>query len=65
MPIFRRSSSVVRRRYRDFKKLREILVQENPNVKIPELPPMRIFSDKFQGSIINERIIGLTKFLKQ
>lgn len=65
IPIFKQPFSSVRRRYKDFVMLREVLVRENPNVRIPELPPRRPFSNKLQEYIVNERMDGLRRFLLQ
>lgn len=64
IPLFNKQVSCVRRRYRDFARLREIICVENPHVRVPALPPKRVLSNKLSEEIIVERQSGLGTFLK-
>lgn len=69
LPNFRSSTTQVRRRYSDFETLRKCLINEmlllnHTKVKIPNLPGKIIWSNRFDPQIIEERRLGLNKWLK-
>lgn len=69
LPNFNNTNSQVRRRYSDFDKFRRCLINEmillnHTKVKIPALPGKLIWSNKFDPQIIEERRLGLNKWLK-
>lgn len=63
LPAFRLRQSSVRRRYSDFEVFKSLLENENSRVVIPSLPG-KIFTNRFSDEIIEQRRIGLEKFLK-
>ncbi|PJF17262.1 hypothetical protein PSACC_02926 [Paramicrosporidium saccamoebae] len=64
LPLFKKHESSVRRRYCEFLQLREVLIAENPGVRIPDLPSRRIFGNRFSDAVIEERRVGFQKFLQ-
>lgn len=63
IPAFKLKDSVVRRRYSDFEKFREILKQESTRVTIPPLPG-KVFVNRFSDDVIELRREGLQRFLQ-
>lgn len=63
LPAFRLKQSSVRRRYSDFEIFKNLLENENSRVVIPSLPG-KIFTNRFNDDIIEQRRSGLEKFLK-
>lgn len=64
IPMFKLKNSSVRRRYSEFEWLRNILDKESPRVSIPMLPGKVLFSNRFSSEIIEERRLGLERFLQ-
>ena len=63
IPSFKLRNSSVRRRYSDFEYFRDILERESARVTIPPLPG-KVYFNKFDDAIIEERRKGLERFLK-
>jgi len=58
--------SEVRRRYSEFCWLKAKLKQHHPNKMVPPLPPRRfVHVTKFDPKVIEERRVGLAKFLQR
>jgi sorting nexin-3/12 len=55
--------SEVRRRYSDFEVFRDLLERESARVSIPTLPG-KVYLNRFDDSVIEERRRGLERFLK-
>lgn len=53
----------MRRRYSDFEYFRDILERESARVTIPPLPG-KVYFNKFDDAVIEERRKGLERFLK-
>jgi len=53
----------VRRRYSDFEVFRDLLERESARVSIPPLPG-KVYLNRFDDSVIEERRQGLERFLK-
>jgi len=53
----------VRRRYSDFEVFRDLLERESARVSIPTLPG-KVYLNRFDDSVIEERRRGLERFLK-
>lgn len=62
--MFSKQVSLLRRRYSEFLWLHDVLVRENPTVKIPDLPPRRFFSRNFDDATIEERRAAFQRFLQ-
>jgi len=63
IPCFKLRNSAVRRRYSDFEFFRDILERESARVTIPPLPG-KVYFNKFDDAVIEERRKGLERFLK-
>ncbi|THY53925.1 Phox-like protein [Aureobasidium pullulans] len=63
IPSFKLRNSSVRRRYSDFEYFRDILERESARVTIPPLPG-KVYFNKFDDAVIEERRKGLERFLK-
>ncbi|GAB7345943.1 hypothetical protein MBLNU457_4171t1 [Dothideomycetes sp. NU457] len=63
IPCFKLRNSAVRRRYSDFEYFRDILERESARVTIPPLPG-KVYFNKFDDAVIEERRKGLERFLK-
>lgn len=63
IPSFKLRQSSVRRRYSDFEYFRDILERESARVTIPPLPG-KVYFNKFDDAVIEERRKGLERFLK-
>lgn len=63
IPSFKLRNSAVRRRYSDFEYFRDILERESARVTIPPLPG-KVYFNKFDDAVIEERRKGLERFLK-
>lgn len=63
-PCFTQSYSQTRRRYSEFLNLRSLLASHYPTIKPPALPPKNYFH-RFSDALIEERKVGLQKFLEQ
>ncbi|CAO3586037.1 unnamed protein product [Absidia cylindrospora] len=63
LPIFRSKQSSVRRRYSDFEWLKDSLDRDANRVNIPPLPG-KIFTNRFEDDIIEQRREGLERFLQ-
>ncbi|KAG8186598.1 hypothetical protein JTE90_019920 [Oedothorax gibbosus] len=64
-PCFTHAYSQIRRRYSEFHHLRILLVEHYPNVSKPPLLPPKSYFHRFSDKFIEERKIGLQKFLEQ
>ncbi|EPZ32385.1 sorting nexin-3 [Rozella allomycis CSF55] len=64
IPVFKKQSSTVRRRYSDFEWFRDLLEKENPRVSIPALPGKIFFKNRFAPEIIETRRRALERFLQ-
>lgn len=64
IPTYKKAHSIVRRRYSEFVRLHDVLVRENPGVRIPDIPPKRFFENRFKEDVIEERRAGFLKFLQ-
>ena len=53
----------MRRRYSDFEVFRDLLERESARVSIPTLPG-KVYLNRFDDSVIEERRRGLERFLK-
>ena len=53
----------MRRRYSDFEVFRDLLERESARVSIPALPG-KVYLNRFDDSVIEERRRGLERFLK-
>ena len=63
IPAFKLRRSEVRRRYSDFEVFRDLLERESARVSIPTLPG-KVYLNRFDDSVIEERRRGLERFLK-
>ena len=65
IPSFKKKFSKVRRRFSDFKALRQILASHSHRVIIPKLPDSSVFSysNRFSAEFIEERRQGLEHFM--
>jgi len=63
IPAFKLRRSEVRRRYSDFEVFRDLLERESARVSIPPLPG-KVYLNRFDDAIIEERRVGLERFLK-
>ncbi|KAI8340084.1 Phox homologous domain-containing protein [Chlamydoabsidia padenii] len=63
LPTFKSRQSSVRRRYSDFEWLKDYLDRETSRVTIPPLPG-KIFTNRFEDHIIEQRREGLERFLQ-
>ncbi|GAB7359758.1 hypothetical protein MBLNU230_g6929t2 [Neophaeotheca triangularis] len=63
IPAFKLRRSEVRRRYSDFEVFRDLLERESARVSIPPLPG-KVYLNRFDDNIIEDRRAGLEKFLK-
>ncbi|KAI9190142.1 Sorting nexin-3 [Blastocladiella emersonii ATCC 22665] len=63
LPAFKSQQSVVRRRYSDFEWFKYALERECPHVNIPPLPG-KVFTNRFDDHVIEDRRIGLERFLQ-
>ncbi|KAJ3383274.1 Sorting nexin-3 [Lobulomyces angularis] len=63
IPAFKHKESRVRRRYSDFEWFRDALERESTRVNIPSLPG-KVFMDRFADEVIEQRRIGLERFLQ-
>ena len=63
IPAFKLRRSEVRRRYSDFEVFRDLLERESARVSIPPLPG-KVYLNRFDDGVIEERRAGLERFLK-
>ncbi|KAI7554240.1 Sorting [Hortaea werneckii] len=63
IPAFKLRRSEVRRRYSDFEVFRDLLERESARVSIPPLPG-KVYLNRFDDAVIEERRRGLERFLK-
>ncbi|TPX36110.1 hypothetical protein SeLEV6574_g05169 [Synchytrium endobioticum] len=63
IPAFKLRQSSVRRRYSDFEWFRDALERESTRVNIYALPG-KIFTNRFTDEIIEQRRVGLERFLQ-
>ncbi|KAK1055443.1 Sorting nexin-3 [Friedmanniomyces endolithicus] len=63
IPAFKLRRSEVRRRYSDFEVFRDLLERECARVSIPPLPG-KVYLNRFDDAVIEERRRGLERFLK-
>lgn len=63
IPAFKLRRSEVRRRYSDFEVFRDLLERESARVSIPPLPG-KVYLNRFDDGVIEERRRGLERFLK-
>ena len=63
IPAFKLRRSEVRRRYSDFEVFRDLLERESARVSIPPLPG-KVYINRFDDAVIEERRRGLERFLK-
>ncbi|KAI6847339.1 Sorting [Hortaea werneckii] len=63
IPAFKLRRSEVRRRYSDFEVFRDLLERESARVSIPPLPG-KVYLNRFDDAVIEERCRGLERFLK-
>ncbi|KAK3644919.1 Sorting nexin-3 [Elasticomyces elasticus] len=63
IPAFKLRRSEVRRRYSDFEVFRDLLERESARVSIPPLPG-KVYMNRFDDAVIEERRKGLERFLK-
>ncbi|KAF2861445.1 Phox-like protein [Piedraia hortae CBS 480.64] len=63
IPAFKLRRSEVRRRYSDFEVFRDLLERESVRVSIPPLPG-KVYLNRFDDAVIEERRQGLERFLK-
>ncbi|KAK4609828.1 Sorting nexin-3 [Fulvia fulva] len=63
IPAFKLRQSEVRRRYSDFEVFRDLLERESARVSIPPLPG-KVYLNRFDDAVIEERRRGLERFLK-
>jgi sorting nexin-3/12 len=63
IPAFKLRRSEVRRRYSDFEVFRDLLERESARVSIPPLPG-KVYLNRFDDQVIEERRRGLERFLK-
>lgn len=63
IPAFKLRRSEVRRRYSDFEVFRDLLERESARVSIPLLPG-KVYINRFDDSVIEDRRRGLERFLK-
>ncbi|EMF16119.1 Phox-like protein [Sphaerulina musiva SO2202] len=63
IPAFKLRRSEVRRRYSDFEVFRDLLERESARVSIPPLPG-KVYINRFDDSVIEDRRRGLERFLK-
>ncbi|KAK5164235.1 Sorting nexin-3 [Saxophila tyrrhenica] len=63
IPAFKLRQSSVRRRYSDFEVFRDLLERESARVSIPPLPG-KVYLNRFDDAVIEERRRGLERFLK-
>ncbi|RKP07004.1 sorting nexin-3 [Thamnocephalis sphaerospora] len=63
IPAFKVTQSLVRRRYREFEWLRDMLERESTRVTIPQLPG-KVFTNRFVDEVIEARREGLERFLQ-
>ena len=62
--MFKATQSSVRRRYSDFEWFRELMERENQRVTLPPLPGKQLFKNRFTDAAIEERRVGLERFLQ-
>ncbi|KXL48701.1 hypothetical protein M433DRAFT_152195 [Acidomyces richmondensis BFW] len=63
IPAFKLRRSEVRRRYSDFEVFRDLLERDATRVSIPPLPG-KVYLNRFDDAVIEERRRGLERFLK-
>ncbi|KAJ1831552.1 Sorting nexin-3 [Coemansia sp. RSA 2711] len=63
IPNFKLRQSSVRRRYSEFEWLRDLLQLQMPRVTVPPLPG-KVFTNRFDDRVIEDRREGLERFLQ-
>ncbi|KAI8819343.1 PX domain-containing protein [Fimicolochytrium jonesii] len=64
IPAFKKTNSVVRRRFSDFEWFRDALERESTRVNIPSLPPKVYFNNRYSDEVVEQRRVALERFLQ-